>query len=454
MRILTLVIVLAALHLLTSCDKNNLPDGMTHQDLQSIGLGDDVVFKDEVRYLNPDQASAATISGDTLSFPTENSWTEETYEGQILWSPRGKTWNQNFAKRIISINRDQDHVRLVTKDVNLTSIFASISYQLDGTPGLDDCPIQSPAMIRSYNQDTMHLFPAYANGMWGFIDQDGSWVFGPKYYQAEKFSNGLAAVQQCKNGRWGYINTNGEVAIEAIFLKAEPFSEDYAPVTISEDLLGMISRDGEIIFKDSLNKLYGFSEGLASAETMNQQNGFIDINGKWVIPPSYRDAGTFSEGMSSVRKNRNSDWGYLNADENWAIEPQYKDAGPFSEGLAPVSVGVFEYTYINKRGEIMFDRRYENAYPYSDGLALVEYEDDWKYINTDGETVIDGYQDREFCRAYPFENGLALVYIENDDSGCRMGRKVENIFLWRNGTMAYINKDGETVYEYAQNLRF
>ncbi|NBC03855.1 MAG: hypothetical protein GVY20_09155 [Bacteroidetes bacterium] len=464
MNTLKLAFTIAVLILLTSCNKYNLPNGMTEQDLIDLGLQEDVVFKDDIQYVNPEQASTATIDGEILVFPIDqNPWTENTYQGLVLWSPRGKTWNQNFAKRIQSIRRDGGQMVFETTDVNMNAIFQAVSFQLGDTPGEIDCPIQSPAIAETYDPETANLFPAYSNGMWGFIDQNGSWVFEPTYYKAEKFSDDFAAVQQCKDGFWGYINTSGEVAIEASFVGADPFSEGHAPVTISEDVvsgdvLGMINSDGEIIFSDSLNTLRGFSEGLASAETIDGQTGFIDTNGNWVIQPSYRDADNFSEGIANARKkrSRNGDWGFINKNEEWVIEPQFNDARAFSDGLAPVSVGVFEYTYINKEGKIMFDRRFRNAHPFSDGLALVEYEDaeynDYlEYINKEGETVIDGVDGQDFCRAYPFENGLALVHIQNDESGCGMGRKVDNVFLWVNGTMAYINKDGETVYEYTEN---
>ncbi|NIV10885.1 MAG: hypothetical protein GWN62_06225, partial [Aliifodinibius sp.] len=77
-----------------------------------------------------------------------------------------------------------------------------------------------------------------------------------------------------------------------------------------------------------------------------------------------------------------------------------------------------------------------------------EYNDYLQYINKEGEIIIDEVDGHEFCRAYSFENGLALVYIENEESGCSIGSRVDNIFLYKNATLAYINKKGETVYEY------
>ena len=43
---------------------------------------------------------------------------------------------------------------------------------------------------------------------WGYINKKGKLVIKPKFSDAKKFSNGLAAVK-IKN-RWGYINKKGK----------------------------------------------------------------------------------------------------------------------------------------------------------------------------------------------------------------------------------------------------
>ena len=43
----------------------------------------------------------------------------------------------------------------------------------------------------------------------------GKYVINPQYSNANKFSEGLAAVQQ--NGLWGYVGIDGKMAIEPQF---------------------------------------------------------------------------------------------------------------------------------------------------------------------------------------------------------------------------------------------
>ena len=112
---------------------------------------------------------------------------------------------------------------------------------------------------------------------YGFIDIEGNVVIPYKYEDAEKFSEGLAAVKL--NGKWGFIDRNDKVVI--------PFKYAHPPLC---------------------DEFY-FSEGLVAVGLPDSQDktsfsrkvGFIDKQGNVVIPfKKYMSVCAFSEGYAEV----------------------------------------------------------------------------------------------------------------------------------------------------------
>ena len=66
-----------------------------------------------------------------------------------------------------------------------------------------------------------------------------------------------------------------------------------------------------------------------------------------------------------------------------------------------------QYGYINKKGELVFDKIFETAFPFNNGYAIVQYEENYYLINTEGEFVTEGYRYIQ----YNYENNL---YIATD----------------------------------------
>src|SRR6516225_80814 len=76
------------------------------------------------------------------------------------------------------------------------------------------------------------LFPVRVKGKYGYIDKTGKMVIQPTYAGAQRFSDGLAAVQlqPPPAGKVGYIDETGKMVIPPQFETADPFSEGRAPV--------------------------------------------------------------------------------------------------------------------------------------------------------------------------------------------------------------------------------
>jgi hypothetical protein len=81
------------------------------------------------------------------------------------------------------------------------------------------------------------LFPAYdvVTGTYGYIDAHGTMIIGPRFTEAQPFSEGLAAVADGQT--WGYIDRFGEMAIPAWLDEASAFSDGLAAVESSTKLV-------------------------------------------------------------------------------------------------------------------------------------------------------------------------------------------------------------------------
>ena len=72
-------------------------------------------------------------------------------------------------------------------------------------------------------------FPADAEAEPSRGDLRYEQIIAPRYEEAERFSEGYAAVKQ--NGKWGYIDTDGRTVLPFRYEKAYDFSEGYAVVS-------------------------------------------------------------------------------------------------------------------------------------------------------------------------------------------------------------------------------
>lgn len=96
------------------------------------------------------------------------------------------------------------------------------------------------------------LSPAFKDGKWGYINENGDIVIPFVYDEAKPFSDGLAAVKRGKY--YGYIDYNNKVIIDFQFVEAGPFIEGLAkfdnnPHNWSRDPIdhGCVSKDGYFI---------------------------------------------------------------------------------------------------------------------------------------------------------------------------------------------------------------
>lgn len=148
----------------------------------------------------------------------------------------------------------------------------SIPYYVDLTgncveAGGLQCPTSSAKSKRpseatsSYTDKANGLSIFQVGRRYGLRKADGSLIFEPTYFNAFRYSEGLAAVKN-QAGQWGYIQTNGALTIPVSFENASPFSEGLAAVQ-RKGLWGYIDQSGKVVIDFQYTEAREFTSGNA-----------------------------------------------------------------------------------------------------------------------------------------------------------------------------------------------
>ena len=148
------------------------------------------------------------------------------------------------------------------------------------------------------------LFRILRDGKWGYVDRSGHVAITPRFERADRFSDGLAAVQD--GAVQGYVDATGKIALVP----------EFAPV-------GVIHRP--------------FSSGLAVVR-VGQRYGYMDRTGKLAIPARYATADDFSEGFAMACDTDGC--GYIQPNGRGAVGYGFMASGPVKGGVACISLAM------------------------------------------------------------------------------------------------------------------
>lgn len=217
------------------------------------------------------------------------------------------------------------------------------------------------------------LVAAQLGELWGYLDRAGRWVIAPRFVQAGRFSEGLAAAAETE-GNVGYIDLRGRFVIAPQFEHGTWFSNGRAVVQrvvlpageTGESLpaplarLALIDTEGRQVAPINWHpELFGTDTDLSGAEHV--LDNYPDYFGSGLLPSS-----------------RDGRWGYVDRDGKWTIEPQFDFAVPFQHGVAMVyrfsrpgtiveTDDSFETGLIDARGRWLAEFTYERNAPLGDG---------------------------------------------------------------------------------------
>lgn len=303
------------------------------------------------------------------------------------------------------------------------------------------------------------------NDQCGYIDKNGNVAipfinrfFSDNMTYTGSFSEGLVPVGKFENEwKYGYMNTEGKVVIDYQFNSAGPFKDGLAVVEkdhkdVIVDKTGKIAIDTTMYdsIESYISGLFvvrmGRKKGLLDIkgnevveciydrimiendkfgnevffDTIVVNNdgkyGVIDRNGKELIPCKYVRCESFMDGLALIEKpkventnsyydQRNTLTGYVDINGEETIPCQYIFGQYFSDGVAWVTKSSSQIELIDKSGKTIASGDFYNPHPFSEGLSMVEMDNNYCYVNTEGKVVINTGYDGE-----DFSEGLAAVY--------------------------------------------
>jgi hypothetical protein len=422
--------------------------------------------KDYIAYKYGSKSSYfATNSIDIIGIDVNGEFFDET----ILISGRSKSMSAEPTYEYYYQKKDGDKYADITKD-EFDEIYTSLLLGEDTDESSFD-----------------YLYPVFEDGSYDYIDKTGKVIIDGNFDTAEFFSEGLGVVS--KDGKYGAVNINGDITVPLKYREMNLFSCGLSLVKNDEGLYGYVDYHGNIKIPFSYSYARDFSENIAivaddeygyftqfinrNGETiwegdlggipywgdfhdgyMRKGNAIYDINGKMLITnlPRFtmveiRSPSDFNEGYATIPSYHKyftdfeeeamnffsgENWYYTYIDTSGvdAFGKTFDIAGDFSEGLAVAGkdgkTGVIDTT-----GEFVF--YFEGLYPwyeYSDGLLKFSQYDDIKkyyiygFIDRNGEIALPAVYD---IIHNGFIDGIALIEID--------------------GKLAYINKQGEIIYE-------
>lgn len=155
----------------------------------------------------------------------------------------------------------------------------------------------------STHDDNAHKDERQSPDKWGYINFDGEWVIEPKYFGADRFSDGFAHVTKCTDTL---------------------YTKHY---TCREAKQGFINLKGELLTGFDFDEVKRFNEGMAVVgkdfPNQGRKYGFIDSTGKQIIDFIYKEANSFDLGAAKVFDG--NEWYWIDKKGKRTEEPVYKE---------------------------------------------------------------------------------------------------------------------------------
>ena len=194
-------------------------------------------------------------------------------------------------------------------------------------------------------------------------------------------------------GRWGYADENGQEVIPQKFDAADRYSEGLAAVQIANER-GYIDRAGNFVIgpSENLKITQPFTEGLAAVASGDLRNlawTYVNNTGKaHCVPQDCTWCDSFSEGMAAARigKNWSGNIGYLTRNGNFAIQPKFSEGDKFVGGIATIKENS-KCGYLQQNGTYLIEPHYDFAMRFVGNLAYVRENGAFKYINRNDRVI-------------------------------------------------------------------
>lgn len=214
------------------------------------------------------------------------------------------------------------------------------------------------------------------NGLYGYINNEGTLIISPEYEAAEYFNKGIAIVK--KNNFYGAIDINNNIIVPLQYEELSMIDNSIFSAK-KNGYYGCISKDEEILINFNYEnplEIHPLSSGNLVAITTGTdgKKGLISTKSNINISPKYNNIYFDSVNTNLVTLVKFFDfadkYGILNIDTGFIIEPSSPIPLYFNEGLCPYMKNE-KYGYIDENGEFIIEPIYDYVSGFSKDVAIV-----------------------------------------------------------------------------------
>lgn len=252
--------------------------------------------------------------------------------------------------------------------------------------------------------------PAYFEGVWNYVDEEGSSVLQLDAEEASNFNaDGYGVIK--KGGRYRVILKNGDMyGIDENNLTHVKGITDSYIIGEKNGKYGFYNYDFKLLSESLLfDDITLSSDGLMAVKKGNSW-GIIKDNGDTLVDFIFEDVAiglsgsAYESGIAVVKKD--GKWKFIDTEGNFTSEAGFANAkAPESDGLIAVADNDGKWGFADRSGKLVIDYKYEDAKSFSSRLAAVKLNNKWGYITIDDKIIVDNI----YTEAEPFVGAHALV---------------------------------------------
>ncbi len=296
------------------------------------------------------------------------------------------------------------------------------------------------AFSSCHNSDGKLRAPVKENGLYGYINENGTYVVEPKFQQAWAFIRGSAIVKE--NGKYGLIDKDGKYIVTPSYDSICPFSSECC-IMEKDSMYGFMEfGTGKILLKPQFQKVFYYTDELCVVQK-GKGLGLVNKDAKLVCPVVMQDfKDMFGPGaiaiqndtsnevsmlLSLIEGNGPSKKGIVNRKGEIMIQPKYDemfddlpngfyfpfirskdvkvDSSASATGAEPVLIG--KYGIIDTTGKIISEPIFDELPVYGEGMFRIKIGEKYGFADKTGKIVIQPAYDY----AVTFSEGKAIVSI-------------------------------------------
>lgn len=276
-----------------------------------------------------------------------------------------------------------------------------------------------------------------SSGLWGYIDETGSYVIEPIYYGAYPFSEGMAAVNI--DGNWGFIDIEGNLVIEPMY-QSIYFRYNNSPVAGFEDEYAFVKLDSKYVLinkKGELVREIDWREGRKKDNQRYTLNRTISNSLSECVDceVSCEEASGYNYTQKyHLMCNREDNKQIYIMDENGKIIVNinqikgYDEKNCFVEGITEehifvkriinkiTTMAVFDY-----KGNVLIDYRYKYLGPLQGEKFVVanRADDSSVLLDMSGQEIRNWSKGYFVVAKYNEPYGYASIWVKNEDTDIR-----------------------------------